>query len=565
MQFHVLFSVVLLIHITIAKVYNVTPDDGDFIDYNETKPAKSLEYYLKNTSKHFSSDSQLLFKMGYHYLNTDLVIQNITNVTLTGEFEGLCIIRCASHVRIIIFNVTDFRLENITFENCSANYSNYLHDDFKYHYTSIIDFKPSTNASILLYHCMSVRINNIVLIITESNDGFLVVNVRSYSKITNVHITVQTSSLQTHGILFYYDNWKNPHKNSSEIQLDNFQFSTNGSCAHPTYYAITLLLFQNNTNVSVVIQNTIFTNLINVTALYYHGETCGIDVNNILTLRNCIAYNNIGYSSLKMFCIKLYNMQCTVSFITRKQLYYLQQYNTISFINCIFESNYNITSIIYVSPASSRATTGYFYLERTTFHNNTNTHFIIMKSNTENLWQLSSYFEISESNITANVHDKGQDLMIFINSWVMFNRSNLIMDNYFYTNIGNFHRSITSVRNNITITNNTARQILRATFIILWKNATINISRNTVYILLKRVLTYSMSSEPICFTQFYNDLNAPETLNHDHIIMSNNILMTSKYLPNLNNCKWLVGNVFQNAGLQPEFVYGNYCNFKITR
>ena len=295
MQFHVLFSVALLLHITTAKVYNVTPDDGDFINYNNTKSAKSLEYYLKNTSKYFSSDSQFHFKMGHHYLNTDLVIQNVTNVTLTGE--SLCIIRCTLHVKIIIFNVTDFRLENITFENCSANYSNYLHDDFKHHYTSVSDLKPSSNASILLYHCMSVRINNIVLMVTESNDGFLVVNVRSYSKITNTHIIVQTSSLQTHGILFYYDNWKNPHKNSSEIQLDNFQFTTNGSCAHPTYYAITSLLLQNNTNVSIVIQNTIFTNLINVTALYYHGETCGIDVNNNLTLRNCVVSDNIGYTS----------------------------------------------------------------------------------------------------------------------------------------------------------------------------------------------------------------------------------------------------------------------------
>ena len=219
-----------------------------------------------------------------------------------------------------------------------------------------------------------------------------------------------------------------------------------------------------------------------------------------------------------------------------------------------------MASMIYISSVGSRATTGYFYLKRITFHNNTNTHFIIMKSDTDYLWQLSNYFEISESNITANVHDKGQDLMSFINSMVEFNGSILIMDNFFYTNIGNFHKSTIIVHNNITITNNTARQIMRATFIILWENTTINMSENTVYTLLKRVFTCSMRSEPICFTQFYTDLpdiNASETLNHDHIIMSNNILMISKYLPYGDyNCRWLIGNVFQNAGLQPEFVYG---------
>ena len=563
MQFHVLFSVALLLHTTTATVYYVTPDDGDFTNNNDTESAKSLECYLKNTNKYFSSDSQFHFKMGHHYLNTDLVIQNVTNVTLTGE--SLCIIRCTSHVSIIILNVTNFMLENVTFENCSANYSNYLHNDFKYYYTSIRSLKPSSNASVLLYHCMSVKINNIVLMMTESNNGFLLVNVRSCSKINNIHITVQTncpsvnkSSLQTNGILIYYDNWNNPSNKSSEIQLGNFQFTTNGSCTHPVYYAIKTLLFQNNANVSVVIQNTIFTNLKNVTALYYHGETCGIGVNNNLTLRNCVASDNIGYSSLKMFCITLHNKHC-IGLYTRKQLYYLQQYNTIRFINCIFESNYNMTSMIYVSPVSSRATTGYFYLERITFHNNRNTHFLIMNSDIDNLWQLSTYFEISESNITANVHDKGQDLMTFINSWVQFNGPILVMDNYFYINIGNFHKSTITVHNNITISYNTARQIMRVTFIILRENTTINILRNTVYNLLKKTRTYSVNSEPICLAQFYTglqEINTSEILNHDHIIMSNNILMTSKYLSNYNyNCRWLAGNVFQNTEFQPESVY----------
>ena len=168
--------------------------------------------------------------------------------------------------------------------------------------------------------------------------------------------------------------------------------------------------------------------MINVTALYYYGETCRIDVNDNLTIRNCVISNNVGYANLKMFCITLYNIQCN-GLVTRKQLYYLQQYNTISFINCMFENNFNMKLMIYVSPASSRATTGYFYLERITFHNNRNTHFLIMKSDTDNLWQLSSYFEISESNIIANVHDRGQDLMSFINSVVSFNGLIIIMDN----------------------------------------------------------------------------------------------------------------------------------------
>ena len=97
-------------------------------------------------------------------------------------------------------------------------------------------------------------INNITIIIPEGNAGLLVINVRNYLKITNIYIAIQIncpsmnnkSALQTNGILLYCGNWYNPNNKSSEIQLDNFQFTTNGSCSHPTYYPIKSSSLQNN-------------------------------------------------------------------------------------------------------------------------------------------------------------------------------------------------------------------------------------------------------------------------------------------------------------------------------
>ena len=559
---HMMF-VALLLHMTNGVVYDIKSDDNEIINYNDTEAAESLGYYLKNTSKYFSSDSQLHFKMGHHYLNTDLVIQNVTNVTLTGE--SLCIIRCTSHVSIIIFNVTNFRLENITFEHCSADYSDHLHT---------VEFSDNNNlgnnASMLLYQCVSMEINSITVMINEGNSGMLIINPISRSHISNVTIMIQincpsennNTSLQTNGILLYYDNWNNPYNKSSEIKLDNFQFRTNGSCAHPTYYAITSLLFQNNTNVSIIIQNTMFTDLVNVTALYYYGETCGIAVRNELTIRNCIVSNNIGNPSLKMFHITLCNIQCIGYRLVKSKLlyYYLQQYAKISFKNCKFESNFNMLSIIYVSPASSRATTCYFYLERNTFHNNRNTQIVIMKSDIDNLWQLSNYIMITKTNITSNAHshDEGQNLMSFTNSWITLSGPIIIMDNRYYTNIGNFHLSIGIFHYSINICNNTARQILSFSFILLRENTTMNASRNTVYALFNQLRTYSMNSEPICAVQFYTALSKFNVSQLSiHIIVSGNIHMNSKRIPNYNhNCRWLAGNAFLKAGLHAEFAYG---------
>ena len=153
----------------------------------------------------------------------------------------------------MILNVSNFTLENINFENCNKNHSTDLHTTFDYDHVSIS--KPSCNASILLYNCISVVINNISVLVTAGTTGLLVVNVRSNSVLTNVSITVNYKICSTkdehpeqiNAVSFYYDYWNNDNTN---LQLDRFQFGANGSYAYPLQYIITLLLFQNNTNVS---------------------------------------------------------------------------------------------------------------------------------------------------------------------------------------------------------------------------------------------------------------------------------------------------------------------------
>ena len=131
------------------------------------------------------------------------------------------------------------------------------------------------------------------------------------------------------------------------------------------------------------------------------------------------------------------------------------------------------------------------------------------------------------------------------------------MDNGYYTNIFNFYLSISIFYYNINVANNTVRQILSSTFIILRENTSITITRNSVYILLHQVRTYSMNFEPLCTVQFYTGYQVYDVSKLlTRVTMSNNIHMISKYLPNYDyKCRWLAGNAFQKAGLQPEFVY----------
>ena len=553
MSSYTLLLMALLLHMTIAVVYNVRSEDGNS---NDTESAESLGYYLKNASKYFSSHSKLLFQMGYHNLNTIMSIQNVTNVTLTGE--GVSIIRCTSLMGIFILDVTNFKLENIVFENCSANYSNHLHTGFRYHSASISE--SSGNASILLHQCLSVTISNITVIVHEGIIGVLIVNVRGYTNISNIHISIQenSGSVNVYGILFYHDNWKNPTSKSSVMQLDNFQFTTNRSYSHPIYHAIKILSFQNNTNISIVIQNTKFTDLINVTALHYYGEACGIAISNFLTIRNCVVSNNIGSPSLKMFYITLHNIQC-IRFFEYIKSYHLQQRVHVIFTNCKFENNFNMLSILYVSPLSSRSVTCYLHILASSFHSNKNAHLFVMRNDEDNMWQRSNYLWIRNISITSNVHDRGQDLMSFANSKVQFFGPIKIMDNKYYTNIFNFYLTIGDFKYNITIINNTVRQLLTGAFINLKANTVVIMSRNIVYTLLNQIYVYSINSEPICRVQFFSEydyLNVSKFMTH--VTISSNIHMISKYIPNYNyRCRWLAGSAFQKAGLKPKFVFGS--------
>ena len=547
-----MFFILVILSVSLqytANATNILHVSTTGIDDTET-----LEYYLNNTREYFVSDTKLQFKSGNYELNDDLVVQNVINFSMVGEYS--CKIICFSPVNIKIFRVKNFTLENINFENCNNNYSDVLHTTFDYDHVSIS--KPSRNASILLYNCTLVMINNIRVLVNAGTTGILVVNVRSYSTLTNVSITVNHTMCPTvyehpeqiNGILFYYDHYDNATTN---VQLDRFQFTTSGSCAHPLQYAITLLLFQNSANVSFIINNTKFDNLINVSLLYYYGETCGSFVENSLTFTNYTVFNNTGYCGIKIFEIILYNQRCFNTASLRQ--YCNQQYNNISFRNCVFINNHNITSMIHVTPASSRTITGYIYITNNSFCNNTNTHFLTLESETDNVWQISNFVSIHTTNISSNRHFQGKNLISVTNCWMRLIGTTYITNNSLYINIIKLHLSGIALKHNITITNNTARQVYDGSYILIKENTTLNMSFNTVYNVVRQTLTTGVSTKTVCGIQFYSKRGNLDKVNDKEwsfkVIAENNTHMTSKQLPGSTlfyaNCQWLAGTAFHTA------------------
>ena len=110
-----------LLHITTCTVYTVTPDDH-YYPNTTCHHCHNLQHYLLNVTKYFTSNSQLLFLPGLHHLHTDLIIQNVHNISPTGiTANGTTldiVIQCNSSYGIVMTNITDLTMKNMVIKDC---------------------------------------------------------------------------------------------------------------------------------------------------------------------------------------------------------------------------------------------------------------------------------------------------------------------------------------------------------------------------------------------------------------------------------------------------------------
>ena len=120
-----LFLLSSLLHITTCAVYTVTPDDHHYPN-TTCHHCHNLQHYLLNITKYFTSNTQLLFLPGLHHLHTDLIIQNVHNISLIGSTANgttldTVIIQCNSSVGIVMANITNLIMSNMVIKGCNKS------------------------------------------------------------------------------------------------------------------------------------------------------------------------------------------------------------------------------------------------------------------------------------------------------------------------------------------------------------------------------------------------------------------------------------------------------------
>ena len=95
------------------------------------------------------------------------------------------------------------------------------------------------------------------------------------------------------------------------------------------------------------------------------------------------------------------------------------------------------------------------------------------------------------ANISSNSHYEGHNLLSATNSLVTFKVTIFITNNSLYKNIMKLLLStiVSFDIRNITITNNTARQVFYGAYILIRENTILNVSSNTVYMAVRQTLT----------------------------------------------------------------------------
>ena len=229
-----LLLVATLLHTTSSTVYYVTPDNH-YHPINDN--TYTLQHYLNNTNKYFTSNTQLHFLPGQYYLNNDLMIQGVSNFTLIGNRVDEVIntvINCTSPAGIVVVGSSNIVIANIVMNECGNDYTVLLNDhsiERKNEYLISLLFIQSKIISCMYFHASEY----------PGNIEFI-----------NSLVSIQISNSTTKSLRVFY----NEHADSTNhiFKVDNLQlYSSN-------VYTVQIKQFNMSSDVSVIIQHVNFTN-----------------------------------------------------------------------------------------------------------------------------------------------------------------------------------------------------------------------------------------------------------------------------------------------------------------
>ena len=249
-----------LLHITTCTVYTVIPDDH-YYPNTTCHHCHSLQHYLLNVTKYFTSNTQLLFLPGLHHLHTDLIIQNVHNISLIGSTANGTtldtVIQCNSSYGILMNNITNLTVKNFTIQACQHLYVKfYNHSLLSYTMT----WKQYFSSVIIIKDCTSVLVHHLQMYSENPHINIIEHRVFYYSLIgMNILGDSYFSHISCLKMLFLYNDSEIKMQNKHhKLFIDNYE-AKQYSDDYPKH-AISFSMLQNSYSIAVYLFNTTFHN-----------------------------------------------------------------------------------------------------------------------------------------------------------------------------------------------------------------------------------------------------------------------------------------------------------------
>ena len=492
---------ILLIHITVSNVHYVMPEEDE---NTANTDAHTLQHYVDNPVKYFTSNTRLQFLAGTHYFYDNLVVKNVTNFSLVG-----------SHMAIIYSQFAAILMDHAD----TVTISN-------------IFVKPKNSVELpllALTNCSNIIIEDSVFTCPSKDCTLMIADAL---KVVNLHNVISD----------YLILWHNQSVGHCNIIVSNYtgQNTDNKTFAirielNQHSYKINILLYKikvNNLNKAISIRSKTckgnnfikfekitFTGAMsrNNNIIYVWLENCGKKYGKHLA--NIIHFDKCYFTEIKTTALLIY--------ISAQQKDFLSRYSVISFINCIFYKTQSFGILAAFARSYSEAA---LWKPR----------LIINVQNTT----------LSKLTILGTVmHIQDADLILL--GPVIFTK----IESYSLIHVRN---TKVYLQNYIEVSLNKLSLCLGTRYVILRENSKLNISTNTfntIFLVVDKMSLYREGYEYAwCVFQYINshkNINKNLTFKNYSILLENN---SGKYIFDgrfaTSHCDWIDDSAFMQLNSQ---------------
>ena len=475
-----LFLIPLLLHVSTCTVYIVTPDDY-YYPNTTCHHCHNLQYYLLNVTKYFTSNTQLLFLPGEHYLQTNLIIQNVHNITLIGSMVNdttpVSVIYYHSSIinGIAIINSTIVTVKNFVVTNKGW-----------YH-----------GANFKIFNCYYIHFHN--MIISMKIIGYNMMGKTILSNITT-----------TNGLDITFDDNISVKAVTNKLQIYNLTIRQQSS--HPS---INIKITQMFYGVAITVTDSVFSQLLEGLTVYINSS---FTVHENIIMFNKVYFINNHYHHMKHLLYIQFDLQ--YNNVTNETVI---KSDKVVIADCLFADIVNISEIIHCEWFRETENIGQsMTIRKCIFTNNmyvTNMLLFTFHS-TVGPSGHGNIISIINTSFIANVCNNDKHSTALVNSdTTVFLAGPIIIHGNTFKSIFRINGSSVSVmlfHGYIEFSENTATFMIQGHTILLMQHVIINITRNLISYLF---VSYGLHDYhiPFCYFQFFAVGN--QTINKFRIII----------------------------------------------